>query len=180
MVYADFFTGKKQHKSTKNILFIPEKIAYLCPMLLRFFNNKKPATCLAVALLAIACTKEYECPVPNVGRFEFDVLMPAYEVMKANVQPRCGYNNHGVIVYRYNNAPNEVFAFDATCPNSEECLSAGVVEYSNSDGNGYGVCKKCKSRYSMVDGRHTDKRIKLRTYFVQPLPDATDWYHVHN
>ncbi|MDR1342237.1 MAG: hypothetical protein LBK18_03155 [Prevotellaceae bacterium] len=148
-------------------------------MLSRFFNNIKPLMYLAVALPAVACTKEYDCPVPSIGRFGFDVHMPAYEIMAAKSIPQYGYNKHGVIVFRYNNAPNEVFAFDATCPNSEECLAAGVVEHSNDDGNGYGVCKKCKSRYSLIDGKHADKRIKLRAYFVQPL-NFTDYYRVYN
>jgi nitrite reductase/ring-hydroxylating ferredoxin subunit len=69
-----------------------------------------------------------------------------------------------------------VFAFDATCPNSEECLTSGVVEHRD----GYGVCKKCSSRYSLIDGKHADKKIKLRAYYVQPLANATDYFRVYN
>jgi nitrite reductase/ring-hydroxylating ferredoxin subunit len=133
---------------------------------------------LSAAALAPACTKEYDCPVPGVERFEFSVYMPSYEIMTAKVNPSFGYNRHGVIVFRYHNASNEVFAFDATCPNSEECLAAGVVEHIKSDV--YAECKKCKSRYSLIDGRHTEKKIKLRAYLAQPMPNATDWYYVTN
>ncbi|MDR0415035.1 MAG: hypothetical protein LBH84_06435 [Prevotellaceae bacterium] len=149
-------------------------------MLPIFLKSKTLHSCLAVALLTVACTKEYDCPVPDVGRFEFDVHMPAYEIMTAKLTSRYGYNRHGVIVFRYNNAPNEVFAFDATCPDSEECLASGVVEYINGSGSLHGACKRCGSRYSMVDGKHADKRIKLRAYPVQPLPNATDWYRVYS
>jgi nitrite reductase/ring-hydroxylating ferredoxin subunit len=133
---------------------------------------------LCLLALAAACTKEYDCPVPDSGRFEFSVYMPSYEIMTVKVTPNVGYNKHGVIVFRYHNAPNEVFAFDATCPNSEECLASGVVEHITSDV--HAECKKCKSRYSLIDGKHTEKRIRLRAYLVQPMPNATDWYYVTN
>ncbi|MDR0567315.1 MAG: hypothetical protein LBG47_09835 [Prevotellaceae bacterium] len=133
---------------------------------------------LCLAALTAACTKEYDCPVPGVAHFEFSVHMVAHEIMTAKVTPGFGYKGHGVIVFRYHNAANEVFAFDATCPNSEECLASGVVEHIASDV--HAECKKCKSRYSLIDGKHTEKRIKLRACFVQPMPNATDWYYVSN
>ncbi|MDR2814296.1 MAG: nitrite reductase (NAD(P)H) small subunit [Prevotellaceae bacterium] len=134
--------------------------------------------CLSAAALTAACTKEYDCPVPGVERFKFSVYMPSYEIMTAKVVPNCGYGKHGVIVFRYNNAQDEVFAFDATCPNSEECLASGVVALA--EPNVYADCNKCKSRYSLIDGKHTEKRIKLRAYYVLPMPNATDRYYVSN
>ncbi|MDR0688297.1 MAG: hypothetical protein LBF55_06405 [Prevotellaceae bacterium] len=145
-------------------------------MLLRFSIRKRLPLCAAVALCAVACAEEYSCPVPSVERFELTVHMPSHEIMTAKVSAGYGYNRHGVIVYRYHNASNEVFAFDATCPNSEECLASGVVEPRD----GHGICKKCSSRYSLIDGTHADKKIKLRAYYVQPLPNATDWFRVYN
>ncbi|MDR3189229.1 MAG: nitrite reductase (NAD(P)H) small subunit [Prevotellaceae bacterium] len=147
-------------------------------MLLHFNHKKLRLLCLPLALLASACTKEYDCPVPAAERFDFNVHMPAYEIMTAKVNSGCGYNKHGVIVFRYHNAVDEVFAFDATCPASGECLASGVVEHLKSDV--YGECKRCKSRYSLIDGKHTDKKIRLRAYAVQPMPNATDWYYVRN
>lgn len=142
-------------------------------------HAKHTCLLLCLAALAAACTKEYDCPVPGAERFEFSVYMPSYEIMTATVKTGVGYNRHGVIVFRYHNASNEVFAFDATCPNSEECLASGVVEHIKSDV--YAECKKCRSRYSLVDGgKHTEKKIKLRACFVQPMPNATDWFYVSN
>ncbi|MDR3366185.1 MAG: nitrite reductase (NAD(P)H) small subunit [Prevotellaceae bacterium] len=147
-------------------------------MLLLFRHKKKLLLCLSLAALAAACTKEYDCPVPGGVRVDFDVCMPAYDIMKATVRPNSGYNQHGVIVFRYHNAPNEVFAFDATCPNSEECLASGVVAPVKLEV--YAECRKCKSRYSLIDGRHTEKKIKLRAYFVIPMLNATDCYYVRS
>jgi nitrite reductase/ring-hydroxylating ferredoxin subunit len=145
-------------------------------MLLFFRHKKKLLLCLSLAALAAACTKEYDCPVPGGAIVNFDVYMPAYDVRKVEVHPNSGYNQHGVIVFRYHNAPNEVFAFDATCPNSEDCLASGVVAPVKLEV--YAECRKCKSRYSLIDGKHTEKKIKLRAYLVSPIPDLTDWYHV--
>jgi nitrite reductase/ring-hydroxylating ferredoxin subunit len=145
--------------------------------MLRYFFKKK----LQFALLSFvfgACQSEFVCPIPNVERFEFQILMPASEIMTAKMRTGYGYKkSKGVIVFRYNSADHEVFAFDATCPDSETCMEADNGKIAH-DGNGYGVCQRCKARYSLSDGRHTSKKIMLRPYGVEKM--ATDFFRVRN
>ncbi len=149
-------------------------------MLRHFFKN---TACLAlfgaVLLLAAACDEEYVCPIPNIDRFEFNVIMPSHEIMTSNAAAgaRYGYNKHGVIVFRYSSEDIDVFAFDATCPNSEACMNS-PKGYVKDDTYGHGVCQNCGSSYSLMDGKHSDKKIMLRPYLVQRM--GKDYYRISN
>jgi opacity protein-like surface antigen len=153
--------------------------------MLRHFFKKKAGLALlsAVLLLSAACTEDYVCPVPNVDRFEFYLTMPSHEVMVSKMVSRtstgakCGYNGHGVVVFRYSSEDIDVFAFDATCPSSEACMSS-AKGYVKDDTYGHGVCQNCGSSYSLVDGRHSDKKIMLRPYSVQRM--GIDYYRIGN
>ncbi|GHU96652.1 hypothetical protein FACS1894156_7950 [Bacteroidia bacterium] len=143
------------------------------------------ARCLLLAVLLWGgCTKEIPCPVPELGyddSFTVDLLNPFYAPLKdfyTSVEvPLRGYKQHGVIVFhRYG---NEFLAWDATCVNNGECIESGKVQPA-ADNVSQGKCARCQSRYSLVDGIHTDKRISLRAYYVRPLPNATEQYRVSN
>ncbi len=146
-------------------------------MLHHFLKKKILLSLLGVAFISVGCEKEYECPIPNIERFEFSVIMPSYEFPAVKTMSNYGYKKHGVVVFRYNSYDNEVFAFDATCPDSEECMES-TKGYIVHDGLGYGVCQRCNSRYHLTDGRHSSKKIMLRPYNVEKI--STEFYRVHN
>ncbi|MDR3297437.1 MAG: hypothetical protein LBS94_04300 [Prevotellaceae bacterium] len=134
-------------------------------------------TLLLLTLLAGCGTNEWECPVPVPERFSFTIMMPTSEVMTTKVMPNFGYGRHGVIVFRYNNANNEVFAYDCTCPASEDCVNNGIVEH---DKAGHAVCRRCKATYSLTDGRHLQQKIMLRPYYVEPFNNSPEFFRVSN
>lgn len=148
-------------------------------MLCHFLKKKVRLAVLSAILLLSACEEDYVCPIPSVDRFEFNVLMPSHEIMVSNVKAgaQYGYGRHGVIVFRYSNLDGDVFAFDATCADSEACMSA-AKGYVKDDGYGHGVCQRCGSTYSLTDGRHSSKKLMLRPYNVQRF--ATNYYRVSN
>ncbi|GHT14578.1 hypothetical protein AGMMS4956_12660 [Bacteroidia bacterium] len=135
--------------------------------------------------LLCGCTKEIPCPVPELGytdEFIVDLLNPRYAPLTdfygSVEEPLHGYKRHGVIVFhRYG---NEFFAWDATCVNDGECIENGKVKPAADKALSQGECTRCKSRYSLLDGTHTDKKVSLRAYYVRPLRNATEQYRVSN
>ena len=146
-------------------------------MLYHFLKNRAFFALLgSVALLMSACTKEYVCPIPNIDLFELTVIVPTSEILTARQKPG-GYKGHGIIVYHYYDG--EVHAFDATCANSEECIEQGVAAF---DGQGKvtATCKRCGAQYYLRDGKHQSKRVTLRPYNVQRIPNTTEQYRISN
>ncbi|MDR3329626.1 MAG: hypothetical protein LBS63_05955 [Prevotellaceae bacterium] len=146
-------------------------------MLHRLLKNKWHFFCLTLALSAFACDEEYVCPVPDVGHFLFDVRISSHEVMTGTLKAHFGYKEHGVMVYHY--FDKEVYAFDATCPNDAECIAGGVVAFDGA-GKATGTCQRCKAQYNLMDGKHASKKLRLRQYAANPMPNATDYYQVSN
>ena len=145
-------------------------------MLYHFLKNR---VCLALFggfTLLLSCTKDYVCPIPNIDLFSFDVYVPTDQILTAQRKPG-GYKEHGIIVYHYYDG--EVHAFDATCPNSEECMEQGVV-VCDGDGLVTGTCKRCTSQYYLRDGKHLNKRVALRPYNVQRIPNTKEQYRISN
>ena len=154
-------------------------------MLYHFLKNRAFLALLGgFALLLTACTKEYVCPIPNVDLFSFNETMPAANIMTVKVRNsgcdskgRCGYNGHGIIVYHY--LDGEVHAFDATCPDSEECIASSAVKFDG-DGKVTATCGRCGSQYYLRDGKHLKKKILLRPYNVGRIPNTEEQYRVSN
>jgi nitrite reductase/ring-hydroxylating ferredoxin subunit len=144
--------------------------------------------------LASSCEKPYQCPVPAIELFSFDINLnnsefaPLQSSLGAvtknsgcgSPNGTCGYNNHGIIIFRYV-YDNEILAYDATCPNDSACINSKSARVEVDKTNPSQVqCSRCKSVYSLVDGRHNQKRIELRRYNVYPLPNYTKQYRVSN
>ncbi len=146
-------------------------------MLYQFIVKKVQIVLLSFILLLPGCSDEYVCPVPNVPLFSFDVLVRTSEPLTAKTVSGYGYKLHGIIVYHHYD--NEVFAFDATCPDSEECISSGVVAFDG-DARVTGTCKRCHSQYNLMDGHHASKEIMLRPYNVQRIANTAEQYRVSN
>ncbi|MDR1226529.1 MAG: hypothetical protein LBK47_06475 [Prevotellaceae bacterium] len=150
---------------------------------------------LGFMFVTSSCEKSYQCPVPAVEPFSFDVNLASKEFMAlqsllaavvknngcGSTNGTCGYNNHGIIVFRYV-YDNEIFAYDATCPNDSICISSrsAKVEINKTGNSAQGICSRCKSVYSLIDGRHSQKRIELRRYNVTPYSGYTNQYRVSN
>jgi hypothetical protein len=144
---------------------------------------RKPLLLLCL-LVPASCEKEAECPVPAIPLFEFDINLlaekykPLYSSVTAVEVSGYGYQKHGIIIYRHV-YPNEMFAYDATCVNSSNCLEKGRV-HPDSDNQSFGKCELCGSAYSFTDGMHTEARLQLRAYFVRPISNSTDAWRVSN
>ncbi|MDR2937713.1 MAG: hypothetical protein LBU92_02085 [Prevotellaceae bacterium] len=148
-------------------------------MLYRFFKKNRQFALFFLALLALGCTEDYTCPIPNIDRFTFNVIMPIHELETAKTQGNGGYKKHGIIVYRFLDADGDVHAFDATCANSAECVENGVVVF---DGVGTvtATCRRCRSQYYLRDGKHLQKKVMLRPYIVQHIANTMEQYRVSN
>ena len=158
---------------------ITHKITYFCKMLRHFFKNKmRFFALLAPALLLSACTKEFVSPIPNIDRFSFDVFVRVDTmIMDAIVHPHVGFNGNGIIIYHHHSGV--VRAFDVTCPDSEVCVERGVVAHDGA-GNPHATCRRCSSRYYLLDGRHTAQRVMLRPYRIERLGRESFFFRVSN
>jgi hypothetical protein len=141
----------------------------------------------AIVLLAAqhACQKPIECPVPSIAYFSFDIdpaANPNYSALTTSISAVSihgkGYKEHGIIVYRHN-YEREMFAYDATCADNAECLEHGIVRPQD-DNRSIGRCQRCSAQYTLVDGIHTKKRVRLRTYSIALADNSSAIWRISN
>ncbi|MGL4955965.1 MAG: hypothetical protein ACRC9X_02160 [Bacteroidales bacterium] len=132
-----------------------------------FRSTKHLVVLLCSLFLFVQCEKEYVCPVPDITKFSFDVIIPTYDVMTAQMKANVGYKSHGILVYCH--YEGEVYAYDATCVNSSECVERGVIRFDGV-GKPTATCRRCSSQYYLLDGKHLKEKLLLRQYGVQKVP----------
>jgi nitrite reductase/ring-hydroxylating ferredoxin subunit len=116
--------------------------------------------------------------------FEFVVNLstPSYAPLRNSMSSvsvyNYGYQKHGILIYRHLDQ-SEMYAYDATCVDNAECLEKGIVS-GDKDNSALGKCARCGAHYTLTDGIHTEKRIRLRAYSITPLPNATEQWRVSN
>ncbi|MGL4364054.1 MAG: hypothetical protein ACRCSB_02485 [Bacteroidales bacterium] len=142
-----------------------------------FFCTKRPIFTLCILACFWQCSQEYICPVPNIKAFSFDITMPNYNTMDAKIKNGIGYNGHGILVYHHYDGA--VYAYDATCANDSECVKNGVIRF---DGQGHptATCRRCRSQYYLLDGKHLKEKLLLRQYGVQKILYTSDQYRIFN
>lgn len=83
-------------------------------------------------------------------------------VNNAIIYPNVGYNRNGVIVYR--NSFEEFSAFDATCPQHIETITAIILDDNGSGGQA--TCPNCHTAYSFYNYGSASKGYPLKRYNV--------------
>jgi len=89
-----------------------------------------------------------------------------------------GYAKHGVIIYRHV-YDNEMYAYDATCVDNADCVEHGMVR-ADGDNPSLGKCQRCGAQYTLSNGIHTQKLVRLRPYDMTPLTNATQQWRISN
>ncbi|MHC1702536.1 MAG: hypothetical protein AB9846_01390 [Tenuifilaceae bacterium] len=123
---------------------------------------------MAVLLvLPFGCSDDQSQIVPYVRvGFYVNLDLPQFNsltaVNNAVIYAEAGYNRSGVIVYRY--LQDEFFAFDATCPQHIEDITAVKLDGGGSAGTA--TCPKCGTVYYLSNYGYPAKGYPLKRYNV--------------
>lgn len=112
-----------------------------------------------------SCTEEEPTIVPDVYvNFSINLDLPEYNTLRSIqnsiIEPDRGYNNNGVIIYRYSH--EEFIAFDASCPQHITKSVAVVLDEVGTSGTA--TCPHCKTTYSFFNFGQADNGYPLKRY----------------
>jgi hypothetical protein len=114
-----------------------------------------------------SCIEEEPKIVPDVYvDFTIQLDLPQYNALNsinnAIKEPNRGYDNNGVIVYRY--TLDEYLAFDATCPRHVDISTS--VNLDDGGFAGTATCPHCNTTYLLANLGYPDSGYPLKRYLV--------------
>lgn len=130
-------------------------------------------TKIAIALVSFliipffSCVEEEETIVPDVYvNFNISLDLPQFNALNsvnnAIKVPNEGYDNNGVIVYRY--TLDEFLAFDATCP--QHITISTSIDLDDNGSAGTATCPHCGTTYSFFNFGQASSGYPLKRYRV--------------
>lgn len=119
------------------------------------------------AILFSSCVEEEPTIIPDVYvNFNISLDLPQYNALNsvnnAVKVPNYGYDENGVIVYRF--TLDEFLAFDATCPQHIEKSTS--IDLDDGGAAGTATCPHCQTTYSFFNFGQASKGYPLKRYKV--------------
>lgn len=114
-----------------------------------------------------SCVEEEEVIVPDVYvNFSISLDLPQYNALNsvnnAIKVPNEGYDNNGVIIYRF--TLDEFLAFDATCPQHINISTSIALDDNGAAGTA--TCPHCYTQYSFFNFGQASSGYPLKRYKV--------------
>lgn len=125
------------------------------------------ALVISIIISLFSCVEEEETIVPDVYvNFNISIDLPQYNALNsvnnAVKVPNEGYDNNGVIVYRF--TLDEFLAFDATCP--QHITNSTSIDLDDNGSAGTATCPHCKTQYSFYNFGQASSGYPLKRYNV--------------